>query len=91
MSILSLIFTKLLTKQGATSVYLRCEEVRQETGLSWSKFAKKAGLPLRSWMTGVPTTNPTDAELQAIATTYGVNFEWLKYGTGDKYASGDPA
>lgn len=77
--------TQLTARQAATPVYKRVEEVRLETGLTWSKFAKKAGLKLKSWMTGVPTTNPTDAELQAIADTYGVNFEWLKYGTEPKY------
>lgn len=76
-------------RQAQTAIYRRCDEVREENNLSWSQFAKKAGLKLKSWMIGIPTTNPTDAELQAIATTYGVCFDWLKYGTEPKYPNGE--
>ena len=88
MSIFSIF--SLSTRQASTAIYRRCDEVREENGLSWSQFAKKAGLKLKSWMIGIPTSNPTDKELQAIASTYGVCFDWLKYGTEPKYSEENP-
>ena len=84
-----MIINKVSQRQAQTGIYKRCDEVRMDNNLTWSQFAKRAGLKLKSWMIGIPTTNPTDAELQAIAATYGVCFDWLKFGTEPKYPAGE--
>ena len=61
-------------------VFKRIMQKKVESGLKWSEIAKTAGIRLGSWMTGVPTSKPTDEELRKIAPVIGTTYEWLKNG-----------
>ncbi len=63
-----------------TPVFKRVLEKKIEKGFTWDELAKSAGIKLASWMTGLPTSNPTDEELEKLAPVLGTTFEWLKYG-----------
>ena len=63
-----------------TPVYKRILEKKKESKLSWEQIAKAANIPLKSWMTGLPTSVPTDEELRKLAPVLNTTFEWLKYG-----------
>lgn len=47
---------------------------------SWNEIAHEAGIKISSWMTGIPTSNPTDEELKKLAPVLNTTYEWLKYG-----------
>lgn len=66
------------------NVFKRVMQKKVESGLTWNEIAKKAGIRLGSWMTGVPTSKPTDDELKKIAPVLGTTYEWLKNGDGKK-------
>lgn len=51
-----------------------------ESRLEWNEIASKGGIKISSWMTGIPTSNPTDDDIRKIAPVLGTTFEWLKYG-----------
>ncbi len=61
-------------------IFRRVMEKKHEVMKSWDEVVFEAEIPLRSWMTGIMTSNPTDAELKAIAPVLNTTFEWLKYG-----------
>lgn len=61
-------------------IFRRVMEKKHEVMKSWDEVVFEAKIPLRSWMTGIMTSNPTDAELKAIAPVLNTTFEWLKYG-----------
>lgn len=63
-----------------TKVFKRILQKKKESGLTWDEIAKAAHINLGSWMTGVPTCNPTDEELQKIAPVLNTTYNWLKYG-----------
>jgi transcriptional regulator with XRE-family HTH domain len=63
-----------------TPVYKRILQKKKESGLTWDEIAQEAKIKLGSWMTGLPTSSPTDEELQKIAPVLKTTFEWLKYG-----------
>ena len=63
-----------------TPVFKRVLEKKIEKGFTWDELAKSAEIKLASWMTGLPTSNPTDEELEKLAPVLGTTFEWLKYG-----------
>lgn len=63
-----------------TKVYKRILKCKKEVGLTWDEIAAQAGIPVRSWMTGLPTSNPTDEELRKIAPVLNTTYEYLKYG-----------
>lgn len=63
-----------------TKVYKRILKKKKEAGLTWDQIAQSAGIPVSSWMTGLPTSNPTDEELQKIAPVLNTTYEYLKYG-----------
>lgn len=65
---------------SSTSIFLRVMEKKHEVKKSWDEIVKEANIPLRSWMTGIPATSPTDKELQALAPVLNTTYEWLKYG-----------
>lgn len=65
---------------GWTPVYRRVYEAKLKSKLSWNEIAKKAKIPLHSWMTGVPYCNPSDDDLRKIAPVLNTTYEWLKYG-----------
>jgi transcriptional regulator with XRE-family HTH domain len=63
-----------------TKVYRRILQKKQEVGKTWDEIAKEAGIKLGSWMTGLPTSSPTDKELRKLAPVLNTTYEWLKYG-----------
>lgn len=63
-----------------TSVYKRILDKKKEVKLGWDQITKMAGIKQSSWMTGVPTVEPTDEELKKLAPVLKTTFEWLKYG-----------
>jgi len=63
-----------------TKVYKRILEAKKQVGKTWDEIAKEAGIKLGSWMTGLPTSSPTDKELRKIAPVLNTTYEWLKYG-----------
>lgn len=63
-----------------TPVFKRILEKKKESGLSWDQIATKAHTKISSWMTGLPTSKPTDEELHKLAPVLNTTFEWLKYG-----------
>lgn len=63
-----------------TKVYKRILQKKKEVGKTWDEIAKEAGIKLGSWMTGLPTSSPTDEELRKIAPVLNTTYEWLKYG-----------
>lgn len=64
-----------------TKVYKRILKLKTAKGLTWEQIAAEAGIPMKSWMTGVPTQSPTDEELRKIAPVLDTTYEYLKYGT----------
>lgn len=67
-------------KMNNYDIFKRVMEKKHEAMKSWDEVVFEAEIPLRSWMTGIMTSNPTDAELKAIAPVLNTTFEWLKYG-----------
>ena len=67
-------------KMDNYNIFRRVMEKKHEVMKSWDEVVFEAEIPLRSWMTGIMTSNPTDAELKAIAPVLNTTFEWLKYG-----------
>ena len=63
-----------------TPVYKRVLEKKKESGLTWDEIVKEAQIPLKSWMTGLPTSKPTDEELHKLAPVLNTTYEDLKYG-----------
>lgn len=63
-----------------TKVYKRILKLKKAKGLTWNELAEQAGIPVRSWMTGIPTSNPTDDELRKMAPVLDTTYEYLKYG-----------
>lgn len=63
-----------------TQVFKRILEKKIDSGLSWDALAKEAGIRVASWMTGLPTSSPTDEELKKLAPVLKTSYKWLKSG-----------
>lgn len=63
-----------------TKVFKRVLEKKTEAGLTWDEVAKEAEIKVSSWMTGLPTSQPTDKELRKMAPVLNTTYEYLKYG-----------
>lgn len=63
-----------------TDYYKRCEECRRKVKKSWTQVCKEAKISMKSWMTGVPTSNPSDDELRKLAPVLETTYEYLKFG-----------
>lgn len=64
-----------------TPLFKRILEKKKEVKKTWDQIAKEAHIRLGSWMTGLPTSQPTDDELHKIAPVLNTTYEYLKYGT----------
>lgn len=73
---------KAAAKDSWSQVFKRVSAARIGKGWTWDELAKKAGIRVKSWMTGIPATHPTDAEVRKIAAAVGTTYEWLRYGEG---------
>lgn len=65
------------------NVYRRIEEERVRCGLTWNKLARQAGVPMSTWMTGLPIAHPTDEEVRKIAPVVRSTYMYLRYGITD--------
>lgn len=63
-----------------TEIFKRILQKKKECKKTWEQIAQEAHIPLESWMTGLPTSVPSDDELQKIAPVLNTTYEWLKYG-----------
>lgn len=63
-----------------TAMYKRILEAKKASGMTWDEIAREADIKLASWMTGLPTSSPTDADLMKLAPVLNTTYEWLKYG-----------
>lgn len=67
-------------EKGMTEVFRRIMRKKIESRLEWNEIASNGGIKISSWMTGIPTSNPSDDDIRKIAPVLGTTFEWLKYG-----------
>lgn len=63
-----------------TDLFRRIVEKKKAAKLTWDEVSHKAHIRLGSWMTGLPTSKPTDEELKKLAPVLNTTFEFLKYG-----------
>lgn len=63
-----------------TDLYKRIFAKKKAVGITWDHLAKTAHIRLGTWMTGIPTSKPTDEELERMAPVLNTTFEFLKYG-----------
>ena len=63
-----------------TEQYKRILQKKKESGLTWDEITKAAQIRLGSWMTGLPTSKPTDEELHKLAPVLNTTYEYLKNG-----------
>ena len=63
-----------------TPLYKRILEKKKEAGLTWDEICKAAQIRLGSWMTGLPTSKPTDEELKKLAPVLKTSYTYLKTG-----------
>lgn len=63
-----------------TDLFKRINTKKKEAKLTWDEIAKKAHIRLGTWMTGLPTSAPTDDELRKLAPVLNTTYEYLKEG-----------
>lgn len=63
-----------------TQEFKRILKRKEAIGLTWDEIALVAGIPVSSWMTGVPTSVPSDDEMEKLAPVLNTTFSYLKYG-----------
>lgn len=66
-----------------SNVYKRIDEKRRECNLTWNELAKRAGIKMKTWMTGLPINHPTDEEIRKIAPVVNSTYVWLRYGVDE--------
>ena len=63
-----------------TPLYKRILDKKIESKLTWDEIAKRAGIRVASWMTGIPTSKPSDEDIKKLAPVLNTTYEWLKEG-----------
>ena len=63
-----------------SEMYRRIMAKKKEAGLTWDEITHKAHIRLGTWMTGLPTSKPTDEELRKLAPVLNTTYEYLKNG-----------
>lgn len=63
-----------------TDLFKRINTKKKEAKLTWDEIAKSAHIRLGTWMTGLPTSAPTDDELRKLAPVLNTTYEYLKEG-----------
>lgn len=63
-----------------TQEFKRILKRKEAIGLTWDEIALVAGIPVSSWMTGVPTSVPSDDEIKKLAPVLNTTFSYLKHG-----------
>jgi len=69
-------------------MYERLKQIREEKGYSQAEFAKLLGMGQSTLaMMEVGKREILDRHVKTICSVFGLNEEWLRYGTGDKFKS----
>lgn len=70
----------------------RFRSVRKHLGMSQSAFAEKLGMT-RDAINNIENSRvePSELVIRAVCSTFGVDYDWLKYGQGDMYPSNEDA
>lgn len=55
-------------------------KAKKDCGKGWDQIAAEAGVPVSSWMTGVPFAEPTEEEVRKIAPVMNTTYEALTGG-----------
>ena len=63
-----------------TQEFKRILKRKEAIGLTWDEIALVAGIPVSSWMTGVPTSVPSDDEMEKLAPVLNTTYGYLKHG-----------
>ena len=63
-----------------TDLFKRINTKKKEAKLTWDEIAKSAHIRLGTWMTGLPTSAPTDEELKRLAPVLNTTYKYLKDG-----------
>ena len=63
-----------------TPIFKRILEKKKEVHKTWDEIAHEAHIAISSWMTGLPTSQPTDEELRKLAPVLNTTYKYLKYG-----------
>lgn len=63
-----------------SEMYRRIMAKKKEAGLTWDEITHMAHIRLGTWMTGLPTSKPTDEELKKLAPVLNTTYEFLKNG-----------
>ena len=63
-----------------TELFKRILQKKKESEKTWDEITHEAHIRLGSWMTGLPTSKPTDDELRKLAPVLNTTYEYLKYG-----------
>lgn len=63
-----------------TDIFMRIIKHKEKSCLSWNELAEKADIAITSWMTGIPTSSPSNEELRRLAPLLGTTYDYLKYG-----------
>jgi transcriptional regulator with XRE-family HTH domain len=71
---------KLRKENKMTLLFSRILEKKKESGKTWDEIAKEAHIKLGSWMTGLPTSKPSDEDLRKMAPVLNTTYEYLKNG-----------
>lgn len=62
------------------NIYKRINTLRKKCGITWDALATMAGIPVSSWMTGLPSYSIPDEDIRKIAPVLGTTYEYLKTG-----------
>lgn len=66
-----------------TLVFKRIMAKKKEVNITWDELAHEAHIKQSSWMTGLPTSSPSDEDLKKMAPVLKTTYEWLKYGKAE--------
>lgn len=67
-----------------TEIFKRIMTKKLKEGITWDELAAQANIRQASWMTGLPTSSPTDEELHRMAPVLKTTYEWLKNGNNEE-------
>lgn len=63
-----------------TQIFKRILDKKISTGLTWDEIARLAHIRVASWMTGLPTSSPSDEDLKKLAPVLKTSYKRLKSG-----------
>lgn len=63
-----------------TDLYKRILEKKKEVKMTWDEIAQTAKIRLGTWMTGLPTSKPSEEEIEKLAKLFNTTADYLKNG-----------